>query len=177
MQTGNHFCHVSVCVTLACAVVGDTWQFPVPLECVLHHADDSDLTDLRVVDRQVQPLSDICKSTDPLKYLYQSQTAQEYENLIAGGVTAGELEQLGPFYLRESDKQLEGVIRYQKQGEIENEVTFMMDQERFDAGEYEFSRNHTWIVYAYYSKSGLVAVSVVLKGWTDTPKEHEVHNW
>ena len=132
---------------------------------------------LRVVDGQVQPLSDICKSTDPLKYLYQSQTAQEYENLIAGGVTAGELEQLGPFYLRESDKQLEGVIRYQKQGEIENEVTFMMDQERFDAGEYEFSRNHTWIVYAYYSKSGLVAVSVVLKGWTDTPKEHEVHNW
>ena len=53
----------------------------------------------------------------------------------------------------------------------------MMDQERFDAGEYEFSRNHTWIVYAYYSKSGLVAVSVVLKGWTDTPKEHDVHNW
>ena len=132
---------------------------------------------LRVVDGKVQPLSDICKSTDPLQYLYQPQTAQKYENLIAGGVTAGELEQWGPFYLRESDKQLEGVIRYQKQGEIEKEVTFKMDQERYDAGAYEFSRNHTWIVYAYYSKSGLVAVSVVLKGWTDTPKEHEVHNW
>jgi hypothetical protein len=53
-----------------------------------------------------------------------------------------------------------------------------MHQERYDAGEYEFSRNHTWIVYAYYSKSGLVAVTVVVKNWDDpTEKSHEVYNW
>lgn len=130
-----------------------------------------------------QPLSDICKSTDPLQYLFQSQTAQEYEDLIEKGLeitapaTEPELTQVGPFYLRESNKQLEGKIIYQMQGDTEKSVTFKMDQDLYDAGEYEFSRNHTWIVYAYYSKSGLVAVSVVLKGWTDTPKEHEVHNW
>lgn len=126
-----------------------------------------------------QTLSDICKSTDPLKYLYQSQTAQAYENLIEEGLTATEpeLTQVGPFYLRESDKRLAGKIWYQKQGDTEKSVNFEMDKDLYDAEAYEFSRNHTWIVYAYYSKSGLVAVSVVLKGWTDTPKEHEVHNW
>ena len=147
---------------------------------------------LPVVDGQVQTLQDIHKSTDPLQYLYQSQTAQEYENLINAGlsktvkneqnedVPAPELTQVGPFYLRESDQQLEGKIKYKKDGdEEEKEVTFKMDQERYDAGEYEFSRNHTWIVYAYYSKSGLVAVSVVLKDWIDTPypEPYEVYNW
>jgi hypothetical protein len=126
-----------------------------------------------------QTLSDICKSTDPLKYLYQSQTAQAYENLIEEGLTATEpeLTQVGPFYLRESDKRLAGKIWYQKQGDTEKSVNFEMDKDLYDARAYEFSRNHTWIVYAYYSKSGLVAVSVVLKDWTDTEIAREVYNW
>ena len=126
-----------------------------------------------------QTLSDICKSTDPLKYLYQSQTAQAYEKLIEEGLTATEpeLTQVGPFYLRESDKRLAGKIWYQKQGDTEKSVNFEMDKDLYDAGAYEFSRNHTWIVYAYYSKSGLVAVSVVLKDWTDTEIAREVYNW
>ncbi len=118
------------------------------------------------------PLSDICKNDEPLKYIYQSQYAQDYENLIASGVTANELTQLGPYYLRESGHRLEGVIKYKKGTEDEKSVNFGM----YDEG--DFSRNHTWIVYAYYSTSGLVAVTVVVQDWVDgTSKTHEVYNW
>ena len=114
---------------------------------------------------------DIPKNPDPLKYVYQAQGAQDYEDLVAEGVTKGELRQLGPYYLRESDKKLEGIIKYQKQGDDEKPATFEMDA----AG--DFSRNHTWIVYAYYSKSGLIAVKVVVKDWLNVPVPHEVYNW
>ena len=125
-----------------------------------------------VVGDLVEDLEDILTSADPLQYVYQSQSAQEYEKLIAEGVTKNELKELGPFYLRESEKQLEGVIRYQKGEEAENTATFKMKT----AG--DFSRNHTWIVYAYYSKSGLVAVTVVVKKWDDpTERSHVVNNW
>ena len=109
------------------------------------------------------PLDDIAQNADPMAYSYQAgQDAQEYEDLINSGLTktvknaqnedvpAPELTQTGPFYLRESGKQLEGKITFQK-GEdatTAKPVTFKMHQ----AG--DFSRNHTWIVYAYYSVSG-----------------------
>ena len=122
-----------------------------------------------------QTLSDICKSTNPLQYLYRSQVAQEYENLINKGVNDEELTQIGPFYLRESNKQLTGSITYQKDEEDENTVEFKMAED--NEGNY-FSRNHTWIVYAYYSKSGLVAVNVLVKEWdNETEKSHSVYNW
>jgi hypothetical protein len=117
-------------------------------------------------------LADIPTSENPLQYVYQSQSAQEYENLIATGVAAEELKQLGPYYLRESDKLLKGTITYQKEGEEAKTTEYKM------AAAGDFSRNHTWIVYAYYSKSGLVAVTVVVKNWDDpTEKSHEVYNW
>ena len=128
------------------------------------------------------PWDDIPKNDDPLKYVYQSQSAQDYEDLIAEGlnktvtvegqeVSAPELKQLGPYYLRESDKLLQGVITYQKGVEAEKTATFEM----MTAG--DFSRNHTWTVYAYYSKSGLVAVTVAVKDWDNTNRSHEVYNW
>ena len=118
-----------------------------------------------------EPWDDIPKNDDPLLYVYQAQSAQDYENLIAEGVTKNELKELGPFYLRESDQQLEGVITYQKGEEAEKPATFKMKT----AG--DFSRNHTWTVYAYYSKSGLVAVTVAVKNWDNTERSHEVYNW
>jgi len=128
------------------------------------------------------PWDDIPKNDDPLKYVYQSQTAQDYEDLIAEGlnktvtvegqeVSAPELKQLGPYYLRESDKLLQGVITYQKGEEAEKTATFEMKT----VG--DFSRNHTWTVYAYYSKSGLVAVTVAVKNWDNYDRSHEVYNW
>lgn len=132
------------------------------------------------------PLSDIAQNADPMAYSYQAgQDAQEYENLINSGLTktvknnqnedvpAPELTQVGPFYLRESGKLLTGSITFQRgeDGTTAKPVTFKMHT----AG--DFSRNHTWIVYAYYSASGLVAVTVVVKDWTDVERSHEVYNW
>ena len=152
------------------------WMIPIK-ESLFLGADpnvyeaESDETKEFVVGDLVEDLKDIPTSADPLQYVYQSQSAQEYENLIAEGVTKNELKELGPFYLRESDRQLEGVITYQKGEEAENTATFKMKT----AG--DFSRNHTWTVYAYYSKSGLVAVTVVVKNWDNTERSHEVYNW
>ena len=118
-----------------------------------------------------QALTDIPKCANPLVYVYQTQNAQDYENSIAEGVRNNELKQVGPYYLRESDKKLSGIIKYQKGEETAKEATFEMET----AG--DFSRNHTWIVYAYYSKSGLVAVTVVVKNWDEATASHEVYNW
>lgn len=131
------------------------------------------------------PLTDIAQNKDPMAYSYQAnQTAQEYEDLITKGLNktiiedgvetlVPELTQVGPFYLRESGKLLSGTITFQKDdGTSEaKDVRFEMH----DAG--DFSRNHTWIVYAYYSVSGLVAVTVVVKDWTDVNSSHVVYNW
>lgn len=122
-------------------------------------------------------LDDIAQNEDPMAYSYQAgQDAQEYENLIEAGLNktpAPELTQVGPFYLRESGQKLTGTITFQKNdGTSEaKDVTFAMHQ----AG--DFSRNHTWIVYAYYSASGLGAVTVVVKDWNDVQQSYEVVNW
>lgn len=140
---------------------------------------------LPIVENQVQALPDIAQNEDPMAYSYQAgQDAQEYENLIEAGLNkkvtvdgvekpAPELTQVGPFYLRESGQKLTGTITFQKNDGTSEEKTVPFAMHT--AG--DFSRNHTWIVYAYYSASGLVAVKVVVKDWTDVVKPHEVYNW
>jgi hypothetical protein len=80
----------------------------------------------------------------------------------------------GPIYLRESDKQLRGTITYTiGEGTPEPQtVDFAMQQ----AG--DFSRNHTWIVYAYYAGSGNLQVqSLYVKDWSTKEFNHELYNW
>ena len=115
----------------------------------------------------------INSNEDPLKYTYQpGQNAQDYENLIATGLSENKLSGVGPYYLRESDKQLSGVITYQKGVAEEQKVKFEMKA----AG--DFSRNHTWIVYAYYGVDGMQVVTVYTKKWTEvTSESHDVYNW
>ena len=132
------------------------------------------------------PLTDIAQNADPMAYSYQAgQDAQEYEDLINSGlnktvkndqnedIPAPELTQVGPFYLRESGKKLTGKITFQKGDNTseKKDIPFEMH----NAG--DFSRNHTWIVYAYYSVSGLVAVTVVVKDWNDVASSRDVYNW
>ena len=111
--------------------------------------------------------------SDPLLYTYTAGTdVQDYEDLIAGGVTVGDLSQVGPYYLRESDKRLSGTISYTIDGETK-QATFEMES----AG--DFSRNHTWIVYGYFSggNSSLELNSIFVKDWTDVNMNHELYNW
>ena len=42
----------------------------------------------------------------------------------------------------------------------------------------DFSRNHTWIVYAYFMNGNLLDVNMVdVKSWASYPGSHTVYNW
>ena len=108
-------------------------------------------------------IDDIAETADPTDYIYFNQDAQEYENLIntAASKETPEVTVRGPIYLRESDKQLAGTITYTIADGEPQSVGFQMQQ----AG--DFSRNHTWIVYAYYAGSGKLQVQTVyVKDWS-----------
>ena len=78
----------------------------------------------------------------------------------------------GPYYLRESDKRLEGTISYSVDNVAQTPVTFKMK----DNG--DFLRNHSWIVYAYYEGlSGMQVVVVDVTPWEEANDYNEVYNW
>lgn len=117
----------------------------------------------------------IKSNEDPLKYTYQpGQNAQDYETLIATGLSENKLSGVGPYYLRETDKKLCGVITYKKGTSDE---VFKAPFEMKDAG--DFSRNHTWIVYAYYGEDGMQVITVYSQDWNEmfTTQPHNVYNW
>ena len=119
-------------------------------------------------------IDDIAETADPTQYLYLGQDAQEYENLIneAASKQPKEVTVEGPIYLRESDKQLAGTITYTIGGGEDKTVDFAMQQ----AG--DFSRNHTWIVYAYYAGAGKLQVqSLYVKNWSTKEMNYEFFNW
>jgi hypothetical protein len=120
-------------------------------------------------------INDIAETADPTQFIYENQEAQEYEDLIneaANKQPAPEVTEYGPIYLRESDKQLAGTITYTIDGGEEKTADFAMQQ----AG--DFSRNHTWIVYAYYAGAGNLQVqSLYVKEWSTKEVNHQVYNW
>lgn len=120
------------------------------------------------------PIPDIAETAAPTLYLYTDQSAQAYENLIneAANKQPKEVTVEGPIYLRASDRQLAGTITYTIGGGAEQTVPFAMQQ----AG--DFSRNHTWIVYAYYAGSGNLQVqSLYVKDWSTKDIYHDLYNW
>lgn len=122
-------------------------------------------------------IDDIAETDDPTKYLYLGQEAQEYENLInaAASKETPEVTVYGPIYLRESDKQLAGTITYTI-GDGDNKEEKTADFAMQQAG--DFSRNHTWIVYAYYAGNGNLQVqSLYVKDWSTKEMNHQVYNW
>lgn len=113
------------------------------------------------------PIAEVTAKDNPAIYVYDGQTAQDYETLLN---EAG-LTQTTPYYLRESDKKLEGTITYQVDG-AEQTATFRMSA----AG--DFKRNHSWIVYAYYEGlSGMQVVIVDVTPWDEINGNHTVYNW
>ena len=129
-------------------------------------------------DMLLTPIDDIAKTDDPTKYVYINQDAQEYENLIntaANKQPKAEVTVEGPIYLRESDKQLAGTITYTI-GDGDNKEEKTADFAMQQAG--DFSRNHTWIVYAYYAGNGNLQVqSLYVKDWSTKEMNHQVYNW
>ena len=111
---------------------------------------------------------EVAKKEDPAQYIYEGQTAQEYENLMVGA----KLSLAGPYYLRESGKILTGTITYTVEGMSEMSATFTMKEQG------DFLRNHSWIVYAYYEGlSGMQVVTVDVTDWVAKSYNYEVYNW
>jgi hypothetical protein len=127
----------------------------------------------------VSEVSTINGCDNPASFAVQAnETGQNYEDRINKGIspttpnTEPSLSELGRFYLRESDKKLTGTISYTVDGSARNPVTFKM------AADGDFSRNHTWIVYAYFVGGDLLQVNTVdVKSWTEEQDNREVYNW
>lgn len=120
-------------------------------------------------------INDVAETDDPTKYVYIDQEAQAYEDLINGAASKQpkpEVTVEGPIYLRESDKQLAGTITYTIGEGDPQTVDFAMQPEG------DFSRNHTWIVYAYYAGAGNLQVqSLFVKDWSPKEMYHDLYNW
>ncbi|MBP5720380.1 MAG: hypothetical protein J6W82_04890 [Bacteroidales bacterium] len=74
---------------------------------------------------------------------HESETAREYEERLDKAVAAS--SQIGPIYIRETDKRISGTIVYNA-GEGDVEATFSMADD-------VLSRNHSWILFAYFAEA------------------------
>lgn len=96
----------------------------------------------------------------PGDYLFQpGMTAQQYDDKIRSGVSSGVLTQWGLTYLRETDKKLTGTIDYTvgTGGTMRTkQATFTMEAEG------DFTRNHSWTIFAYFIGGRLVVKPTVL---------------
>lgn len=106
--------------------------------------------------------STIALSEAPEKYSYAYQDAISYENLLDEGVSKDELTEGGSVYLRETDRQLTGSIKYSitKHGVKEQKTkTFSM------VAPGHFIRNHSWTVYGYFLSGRNLSLSVHVEDW------------
>ena len=118
------------------------------------------------------PLTEIAENEDPVIYAwgYDEATPEVYEARIETAATSGNLTQRY-FYLRESDKLLQGEIKYQIGNDEEQTTTFTM----VDAG--GFSRNHVWTIYSYLAESKLKVIVAEIAPWRQTEQSYEFYNW
>ena len=89
----------------------------------------------------------------------EAETAEHYESRLDAAVSPD--SQVGPIYLRETDKRISGKIEYRTSpgGPVQT-AHFAMD-----AGDV-FSRNHTWIVYACFVEETMkLQLKVVVAPW------------
>ena len=129
---------------------------------------------------------DVLECDNPMKYditNITSITAQEYEELIDLGIKGDaenninpDLTLVGPFYFKESDKKLSGNITYTSPGTtVNNDIQYKMDDNDVNSS---FSRNHSWIVYAYYEGlAGMMVLTVDITAWEEREKDHAIYNW
>ena len=118
-------------------------------------------------------VTDVSAIEQPVIYAWghdEELEPQEYEHMLDEAAAEGKLTQR-VYFLRESDKQLQGEIKYQIGSGEEQTATFTM----VDEG--GFSRNHIWTVYAYQAQARLHVVVVTIAPWKTTEKDYEFYNW
>ena len=126
----------------------------------------------------ITPPADVKKTERIFDLVYKSQQIQDYEDILDKFVADGEVSQLGPYYFRESDKRLSGTIGYcikENNQEYNKTVNFQMNEV---PGNYNFSRNHSWIVYVYYlGGEELRMLQVYIRSWEEAERERDLFNW
>ena len=113
----------------------------------------------------------LARAEDPEELYYRSsghdtESVEQYEKRLAAALDGYPNSQVGPIYLRETDKRISGTITYQIEdgGEEKNKtVPFSME-----LGEV-FSRNHSWVVYACFAQETMsLQLRVVVMPWDYT---------
>ena len=118
-----------------------------------------------------EAITEIAESDNPTYYAWDQQLPPlDYEQRMEDGVAAGKLTQRY-FYLRESDKLIQGEIKYQVGSGEEQTATFTM----VDVG--GFSRNHVWTVYAYQAEASLKLIVAEVAPWVQKEEDYEFYNW
>ena len=117
-------------------------------------------------------INDVATIDQPVIYAWGNEELepQAYEQMLDDAAAAGNLTQR-LYYLRESDKQLQGEIKYRIGDGEEQTTTFKMVD---DGG---FSRNHIWTVYAYQAQARLHVVVVNVAPWNTGETNYEFYNW
>ena len=117
----------------------------------------------------------LAHSEDPEELYYRSpghetESVEQYENRLATALRLNDPygypnSQVGPIYLRETNKHISGTITYRvDEGgpEKDKTVQFYMDAEAFP-------RNHSWIVYACFAQETMsLELRVVAMPWDYT---------
>lgn len=117
-----------------------------------------------------EALEDVAVNDNPVQYAWTEEQAPIYYERLLDDAPASNLTQR-LYYLRESDKMLQGEIKYQIGSEEEKTATFKM----VDAG--GFSRNHVWTVYVYTAQARIQVVVAETAPWTQTDVNYEFYNW
>ena len=117
---------------------------------------------------------------NPSQYAYTAAlSGQNYETLIQNGIEAGEIGQVGRFYLKETStsRKLSGKIYYTVGENDETEANWKHADFSM-SGTGDFTRNHTWIVYGYFAGKELIKVSSVdVTDWDEISGNQDVYNW
>lgn len=137
--------------------------------CHINTADGYDTSTPELLD---EPVTDVPAIDQPVIYAWGNEELEPhiYESRMDEAARMGKVVQR-VFYLRESDKKLEGTIKYQIGEGEEQTATFRM----VDVG--GFSRNHVWTVYAYQAQARLHVVVADVTPWETKEVDHEFYNW
>lgn len=137
--------------------------------CHIKTADGYDETIAELLD---EPVTSVPAIDLPVYYAWGNEELEPhiYESRIDEAARTNKVVQR-VYYLRESDKKLQGKIKYQIGDGEEQTATFHM----VDVG--GFSRNHVWTVYAYQAQARLHVVVADVTPWETKEVDHEMYNW
>ena len=88
---------------------------------------------------------------------HETESAREYESRLDAAV--GTSSQIGPIYIRETDKVISGTIRYNTGGQ-DMTASFSMPSDNV------LCRNHSWILFAYFAEATrTLQLKIVVLPW------------